>query len=165
MAPPTPKRHFPAVPNPSLLPIALIALLTGLMLAASLAIPYALLAGAPWNGSLRHLYHGVMASTAVNYATPVKAGLPLRVMLYARFLDVRPATGAALVTIEALLVAVVSTLLSLLIILPFLSQLGLAAPLLLAGSAAALLGLLSAQALGLKALFGDKPTPPTGPGL
>ena len=115
--------HFyeiPSVEDPNPLGIALIVLITGLLIACSVAIAYCLLAGAGVSRSVGHLYLAVTASTAANYSTPVKAGIPLRVYLYKRLLGISPATGSALVGLEILLATLVPAVISLFALLLFL---------------------------------------------
>jgi len=113
--------EIPSVEDPSPLAIALIVLLTGLLVVGSVAAAYCILAGADGNRSVRQLYLMVTASLAANYSTPVKAGIPLRVYLYKRFMGMGLATGTALVGLEVLLgmlVPAVIALFALMLILP-----------------------------------------------
>jgi len=115
--------HFyeiPSVEDPNPLGIALIILITGLLVVCSVAIAFCLLAGAGVSRSVGQLYLAVTASTAANYSTPVKAGIPLRVYLYKRLLGISPATGSALVGLEILLATLVPAVISLFALLLFL---------------------------------------------
>ena len=82
--------EIPSVENPNPLGIALIVAVTGLLIAGSVAIAYCLLAGSGANRSIGQLYLAVTASTAANYSTPLKAGIPLRVYLYKRLMGIGP---------------------------------------------------------------------------
>jgi len=113
---------IPSVENPNPLGIALIVLLTGLLVACSVAIAYCLLAGTDANRSVGQLYLVVTASTAANYSTPVKAGIPLRVYLYKRLMGIGPATGSALVGLEIILATLVPAVISLFALLLFLPE-------------------------------------------
>lgn len=116
----------PSVDNPSPLGIALILLLTVLLVAGSVAVAYFLLAGADGNRSIGQLYLVVTASTAANYSTPVKAGIPLRVYLYKRLMGISLASGSALVALEILLATLVPAVISLFALLLFLPEGGTA---------------------------------------
>jgi uncharacterized membrane protein YbhN (UPF0104 family) len=113
---------IPSVEDPDPLGIALILLLTGLLVAGSVAVPYCLLAGAGGNRSVGQLYLVVTASTAANYSTPVKAGIPLRVYLYRRLLGIGPATGSALLGLEIIMATLVPAVISLFALLLFLPE-------------------------------------------
>jgi uncharacterized membrane protein YbhN (UPF0104 family) len=113
--------EIPSVVDPNPLAIALIVLLTGLLLAGSVAAAYCILPGADGNRSVGQLYLVVTASLAANYSTPVKAGIPLRIYLYKRFMGIGIATGSALVGLEVLLgmlVPAVIALFALVLLLP-----------------------------------------------
>jgi uncharacterized membrane protein YbhN (UPF0104 family)/SAM-dependent methyltransferase len=117
--------HFykvPSVVDPNPLGIALIVLITGILVACSVAIAYCLLAGVGVSRSLGQLYLAVTASTAANYSTPVKAGIPLRVYLYKRLLGISPGTGSALLGLEIILATLVPAAISLFALLLFLPQ-------------------------------------------
>ena len=117
--------HFyeiPSVEDPNPLGIALIVLITGLLVACSVAIAYCLLAGASGGLSVGQLYLVVTASTAANYSTPLKAGIPLRVYLYKRLLGISPATGSALLGLEIVLATLVPAVISLFALLLFLPE-------------------------------------------
>jgi uncharacterized membrane protein YbhN (UPF0104 family) len=126
----------PSVVNPDPLAIALIVLLTGLLLAGSVAAAYCILAGTDGNRSVGQLYLVVTASLAANYSTPVKAGIPLRVYLYKRFMGIGLATGSALVGLEVLLGILVPAVIALFALLLFLPEGGLAVPAVVAAGAA-----------------------------
>lgn len=108
--------EIPRVENASPLGIALIVVLTGLLVLSAVAAPYCILSGTAWKRSFGHLYLMVTASLAANYSTPVKAGIPLRVYLYKRFLGIRVATGSALVGLEVLLGTLVPALISIIVL-------------------------------------------------
>jgi len=117
--------HFyqiPSVQDPNPLGIALIVLLTGVLVACAVAIAYCLLAGSGVSRPLGKLYLAVTASTAANYSTPIKAGIPLRVYLYKRLLGISPATGSALLGLEIVLATLVPAAISLFALLLFLPQ-------------------------------------------
>jgi uncharacterized membrane protein YbhN (UPF0104 family)/SAM-dependent methyltransferase len=117
--------HFykiPSVVDPNPLGIALIVLITGILVACSVAIAYCLLAGAGISRSVGQLYLAVTASTAANYSTPLKAGIPLRVYLYKRLLGISPATGSALLGLEIILATLVPAAISLFALLLFLPE-------------------------------------------
>jgi len=114
--------EIPSVEDANPLGIALIVLLTGLLVAGSVAIAYCLLAGSGANRSIGQLYLAVTASTAANYSTPVKAGIPLRVYLYKRLMGISPATGSALVGLEIILATLVPAVISLIALLLFLPE-------------------------------------------
>jgi len=114
--------EIPSVEDPNPLSIALIFLTTGILVAGSVAIPYCLLAGVAANRSLGQLYLVVTASTAANYSTPLKAGIPLRVYLYKRLLGIGPATGSALLALEIVLATLVPAVISLFALLLFLPE-------------------------------------------
>jgi uncharacterized membrane protein YbhN (UPF0104 family) len=114
--------EIPSVEDANPLGIALIVLLTGLLVAGSVAIAYCLLAGSGANRSIGQLYLAVTASTAANYSTPVKAGIPLRVYLYKRLMGISPATGSALVGLEIILATLVPAAISLFALLLFLPE-------------------------------------------
>jgi uncharacterized membrane protein YbhN (UPF0104 family) len=138
--------HFykiPSVVDPNPLGIALIVLITGILVACSVAIAYCLLAGAGANRSLRQLYLVVTASTAANYSTPLKAGIPLRVYLYKRLLGIGPATGSALLALEIVLATLVPAAISLFALLLFLPEGG---PAVAAAIAAVVSGAIAALA-------------------
>ena len=128
--------EIPRVENPSPLAIAFIVVLTGLLILSAVAAPYCILAGTEWNRSLGQLYLVVTASLAANYSTPVKAGIPLRVYLYKRFMKIGPATGSALVGLELLLGTLVPAVISILALVLLLPEGELALPLLVAAGAA-----------------------------
>ena len=114
--------EIPSVEEPSALGIALIVLLTGLLVAGSVAIAYCLLAGTSATRSIGQLYLVVTASTAANYSTPLKAGIPLRVYLYKRIMGISPATGSALLGLEIIMATLVPATISLFALLLFLPQ-------------------------------------------
>lgn len=114
--------EIPSVENPNPLSIALIVLMTGLLMACSVAIAYCLLANAGVPRPIAQLYLTVTASTAANYSTPLKAGIPLRVYLYKRLLGISPATGSALLGLEIVLATLVPAAISLLALLLFLPE-------------------------------------------
>ena len=118
----------PSVVDPDPLAIALIVLLTGLLLAGSVAAAYCILAGTDGNRSVGQLYLVVTASLAANYSTPVKAGIPLRVYLYKRLMGIGLATGSALVGLEVLLGILVPAVIALFALMLFLPEGGLAVP-------------------------------------
>jgi uncharacterized protein (TIRG00374 family) len=62
--------------------------------------------------TLVQAYLVLTASLSVNYVTPVKVGIPLRVYLYRYFMGIPAATGTALITLEALLGIVVPALIA-----------------------------------------------------
>ena len=127
--------ELPNVVHPNPLGIALIVLLTGILVACSVAIAHCLLAGAGVNRSVGRLYLIVTASTAANYSTPVKAGIPLRVYLYKRLMGISPATGGALVGLEIVLATLVPAVISLLALLLFLPEGGPAVAAVVVGAA------------------------------
>jgi uncharacterized membrane protein YbhN (UPF0104 family) len=135
--------RIPSVEDPNPLGIALIVLLTGLLVAGSVAIAYCLLAGTSANRSLGQLYLVVTASTAANYSTPVKAGIPLRVYLYKRLLGISPATGTTLLGLEIILATLVPATISLFALLLFLPEGG---PAVAAAIAAVVSGAIAALA-------------------
>jgi uncharacterized membrane protein YbhN (UPF0104 family) len=128
--------EFPRVENPSPLAIALIVVLSGLLILSAVAAPYCILAGTDWNRSFGHLYLVVTASLAANYSTPLKAGIPLRVYLYKRFMGIGPATGSALMGLELLLGTLVPAVISILALVLLLPEGELAIPVLVAVGAA-----------------------------
>jgi uncharacterized membrane protein YbhN (UPF0104 family) len=128
--------EIPSVVDPNPLAIALIVLLTGLLVAGSVAAAYCILAGADGNRSIGQLYLVVTASLAANYSTPVKAGIPLRVYLYKRFMGIGLATGSALVGLEILLGMLVPAIIALLALVLVLPEGGLAVPAVVAAGAA-----------------------------
>jgi uncharacterized membrane protein YbhN (UPF0104 family) len=128
--------EIPSVVDPNPLAIGLIVLLTGLLVAGSVAAAYCILAGADGNRSVGQLYLIVTASLAANYSTPVKAGIPLRVYLYKRFIGIGLATGSALVGLEVLLGMLVPAVIALFALLLLLPQEGLAVPAVVATGAA-----------------------------
>jgi uncharacterized membrane protein YbhN (UPF0104 family) len=127
--------EIPSAVDPDPLGIALIVLLTGLLIAGSVAAAYCILAGADWDRSVGQLYLLVTASLAANYSTPVKAGIPLRVYLYKRFMGMGAATGSALVGLEALLGMLVPAVISLFALMLILPEAGLAVPAVVAAGA------------------------------
>jgi uncharacterized membrane protein YbhN (UPF0104 family) len=138
--------HFyeiPSVEDPNPLGIAIITLITGLLIACSVAIAYCLLAGAGVSRSVGQLYLAVTASTAANYSTPLKAGIPLRVYLYKRLFGISPATGSALLGLEIILATLVPAMISLIALLLFLPQGG---PAVAAAIAAVVSGAIAALA-------------------
>ena len=135
--------EIPSVENPNPLGVALIVLLTGLLVACSVTIAYCLLAGTGANRSIGKLYLVVTASTAANYSTPVKAGIPLRVYLYKRLMGISPATGSALVGLEIVLATLVPAAISLVALLLFLPEGG---PAVAAAIAAVVSGAIAALA-------------------
>jgi len=112
--------EIPSVENPNPLGIALIVAVTGLLIAGSVAIAYCLLAGSGANRSIGQLYLAVTASTAANYSTPLKAGIPLRVYLYKRLMGIGPATASALLGLEIILATLVPAAISFIALLIFL---------------------------------------------
>jgi uncharacterized membrane protein YbhN (UPF0104 family) len=128
--------EIPSIVDPNPLAIALIVLLTGLLVAGSVAAAYCILAGADGNRSAGQLYLVVTASLAANYSTPVKAGIPLRVYLYKRFMGIGLATGSALVGLEVLLGMLVPAVIALFALVLLLPQGGLAVPAVVAAGAA-----------------------------
>jgi uncharacterized membrane protein YbhN (UPF0104 family) len=124
--------EIPSVENPNPLSIALIAVLTVLVILGAIAAPYFILVGTDWNRSLRQLYLVVTASLAANYSTPVKAGIPLRVYLYKRFMGIGFTRGTALVGLEVLLGLLVPAVISLFVLVLVLPEAGLAVPALVA---------------------------------
>jgi len=137
--------HFyqiPSVQDPNPFAIAVIVLLTGVLVVCSVAIAYCLLAGAGVSRPVGKLYLAVTASTAANYSTPVKAGIPLRVYLYKRLLGISPATGSALLGLEIILATLVPAAISLFALLLFLPAGGpavaVALTVMVSGAAAAL---------------------------
>ena len=140
--------QIPSVENPNPLGIGLIVLLTGVLIACSVAIAYCLLAGTGAKRSIGQLYLVVTASTAANYSTPLKAGIPLRVYLYKRLLGISPATGSALVGLEIILVTLVPAVMSLLALPLFLPEGGpafVAAVVAVVGGAAAALAFIRSR--------------------
>jgi uncharacterized membrane protein YbhN (UPF0104 family) len=135
--------QIPSVENPSPLSIALIAVLTVLVMLGAIAAPYFILAGTDWNRSLRQLYLVVTSSLAANYSTPVKAGVPLRVYLYKRFMGIGPTTGSALVALELLLGVLVPALISVFVLLLVMPEAGLTVPMLVAAGAGAALAAIA----------------------
>jgi uncharacterized membrane protein YbhN (UPF0104 family) len=127
---------IPSVVDPSPLAIALIVLLTGLLVAGSVAAAYCILAGTDGNRSVGQLYLVVTASLAANYSTPVKAGIPLRVYLYKRLMGIGLATGTALVGLEVLLGILVPAVIALFAMVLLLPEGGLAVPAVVAAGAA-----------------------------
>jgi uncharacterized membrane protein YbhN (UPF0104 family) len=128
--------EIPSVEDPNPLGIALIALLTGLLVLSAVAAPHCILAGTDWNRSVRQLYLVVTASLAANYSTPVKAGIPLRVYLYKRFMGIGLPTGSALVGLEVLLGMLVPAVISIIVLALLLPEGDLAVPALVAAGAA-----------------------------
>jgi uncharacterized membrane protein YbhN (UPF0104 family) len=126
---------IPSVEEPEPLSIAIIVLVTGLLTAGSVAAAYCILAGADGNLSLGRLYLVVTASLAANYSTPVKAGIPLRVYLYKRFMGIRFGAGSALVGLEALLGMLVPAVIALFALMLLLPEGGMAAPAVVAAGA------------------------------
>jgi uncharacterized membrane protein YbhN (UPF0104 family) len=120
--------EIPSVENPSPLSIALIAIFTGLVVLGAIAAPYCILAGTDWDRSLRQLYLVVTASLAANYSTPVKAGIPLRLYLYKRFMGIGFTRGSALVGLEVLLGLLVPAVISLFVLALVLPEAGPAVP-------------------------------------
>jgi uncharacterized membrane protein YbhN (UPF0104 family)/SAM-dependent methyltransferase len=117
--------HFydmPSVVDPNPLIIASIVLITGILMACSVAIAYCLLEGAGVNRPVGTLYLAVTASNAANYSTPLKAGIALRVYLYKRLLGISPATGSALLGLEVVLATLVPAAISLFALLLFLPR-------------------------------------------
>jgi len=127
--------EIPSVVDPNPLAIALIVLLTGLLVVGSVAAAYCILAGTAGNRSVRQLYLVVTASLAANYSTPVKAGIPLRVYLYKRFMGIGLATGSALVGLEVLLGTLVPAVIALFALVLLLPEGGLALPAVVAAGA------------------------------
>jgi len=123
---------MPRVENASPLAIALIVVLTGLLILSAVAAPYCILAGIDWNRSFGQLYLVVMASLAANYSTPLKAGIPLRVYLYKRFMGIGPATGSALMGLELVLGTLVPAVISVFVLVLLLPEGELAIPVLVA---------------------------------
>ncbi len=135
--------EIPRVEDASPLSVTLIAVLTVLVTLGAVAVPYFILAGTDWNRSLRQLYLVVTASLAANYSTPVKAGIPLRVYLYKRFMGIGPATGSALVALELLLGFVVPALIAVFVLLLVMPEAGLTVPMLVAAGAGAALAAIA----------------------
>jgi uncharacterized membrane protein YbhN (UPF0104 family) len=127
--------EIPSVVDPNPLSIALIVLLTGLLVAGSVAAAYCILAGTDGNRSVGQLYLVVTASLAANYSTPVKAGIPLRVYLYKRFMGIGLATGSALVGLEVLLGMLVPAVIALFALMLLLPEGGPTAPAVVAAGA------------------------------
>jgi uncharacterized membrane protein YbhN (UPF0104 family) len=140
--------EIPSVQDPNPLGITLIVLTTCLLVACSVAIAYCLLAGAGVSRPIAQLYLAVTASTAANYSTPLKAGIPLRVYLYKRLLGISPATGSALLGLEIVLATLVPAAISLFALLLFLPQGGPAV-------AAALAVMVSGAAVALAFIRSD----------
>jgi len=128
--------EIPSVVDPNPLAIALIVLLTGLLVTGSVAAAYCILAGADGNRSVGQLYLVVTASLAANYSTPVKAGIPLRVYLYKRFMGIGIATGSALVGLEVLLGMLVPAVIALFALVLLLPERGPTVPAVVAAGAA-----------------------------
>jgi uncharacterized membrane protein YbhN (UPF0104 family) len=126
---------IPSVEEADPLGIALIVLVTGLLVASSVAAAYCILAGVDGKRSVGQLYLLVTASLAANYSTPVKAGIPLRVYLYKRFMGIGLATGSALVGLEALLGILVPAVIALFALVLLLPEGGLAVPAVVAAGA------------------------------
>jgi uncharacterized membrane protein YbhN (UPF0104 family) len=120
--------EIPSVEDPDPLGIVIIVLLTGLLVAGSVAAAYCILAGAGVKRSPGQMYLMVTASMAANYSTPVKAGIPLRVYFYKRFLRIGVAKGSALVGLESLLGTLVPAVIALFALLFLLPEGGLAVP-------------------------------------
>ncbi|MCJ7509562.1 MAG: flippase-like domain-containing protein [Dehalococcoidia bacterium] len=135
--------EMPRVENASPLAIALIVILSVLLILCLVAAPYCILAGTDWNRSLGHLYLVVTASLAANYSTPLKAGIPLRVYLYKRFMGIGPATGSALVGLEILLGTLVPAVISILVLVLLLPEGEMALPVLVAAGAAMAVGAIA----------------------
>ncbi len=127
--------EIPSVVDPNPLAITLIVLLTGLLVAGSVAAAYCILAGVDGKRSVGQLYLVVTASLAANYSTPVKAGIPLRVYLYKRFMGIGIATGSALVGLEVLLGMLVPAVIALFALVLLLPEGGLAVPAVVAAGA------------------------------
>jgi uncharacterized protein (TIRG00374 family) len=73
---------------------------------------YLLVRASGYRTTLVQAYLVLTASLSMNYVTPVKVGIPLRVYLYRHFMGIPAATGTALITLEALLGMVVPALIA-----------------------------------------------------
>jgi uncharacterized protein (TIRG00374 family) len=71
---------------------------------------YLLIRASGYRTTLVQAYLVLTASLSMNYVTPVKVGIPLRVYLYRRFMGVPVTTGTALIALETLVGIAVPTL-------------------------------------------------------
>ncbi|GEM_PF-1633428 len=90
---------------------------------------YLLIYGSGYRATLWQAYLALTASMSINYFAPVNVGFPIRVYLYHQLMAIPIATGTALVTVETLIGAFVSTALAIMGIILLFTQMDLIAPL------------------------------------
>jgi uncharacterized membrane protein YbhN (UPF0104 family) len=92
---------------------------------------YLLVRASGFQTTLTRAYLVLTASLSMNYVTPVKAGIPLRVYLYRHFMGIPTAIGTALIAIEMLVGIVTPALIAVAGIQSLFPFIGLLGPLLL----------------------------------
>jgi uncharacterized protein (TIRG00374 family) len=92
---------------------------------------YLLIRGSGYTTTLWMTYLVLTSSLSVNYITPVKAGLPLRIYLYNHFIRIPVAIGTTLVAVETLVGMLVPAFIAIVGIVALFPSLGPATPVLL----------------------------------
>lgn len=109
--------------------LALVLLLSALGTATYTAAIYVLVRASGYATTIGQAYLVLTASLSVNYVTPLKFGIPLRIYLYRQVMRVPLAVGTALVALETWLGMLIPALISGLGIALLFPEIGLAAPL------------------------------------
>lgn len=107
-----------------------------------------LVRGGGYRASFVHAYLVLTSSLSVNYVTPVKVGIPLRIYLYKQVLQVPLGIGTALVALETWLGMLIPAVIATVGIAVLFPEIGLAAP----------LALLTALLVGMGAMLFVKPS-------
>jgi uncharacterized protein (TIRG00374 family) len=111
--------------------LVLIAVLSMLSILTYTVFVYLLVRDSGHKISLWKTYLLLTSSLSANYITLVKAGIPLRVYLYNRFVGIPPAIGTVLVTVETLVGLLVPALVAIISIALLFPSVGLIPPVIL----------------------------------
>jgi len=109
--------------------LALVLLLSALGTATYTAAIYVLVRASGYPTTIGQAYLVLTASLSVNYVTPLKFGIPLRIYLYRQVMHVPLAVGTALVALETWLGMLIPALIASVGIALVFPEIGLAAPL------------------------------------
>ena len=92
---------------------------------------YTFLRGSGFRASIWRIYLILTSSMSVNYVTPLKVGIPIRIYLYRRFIQIPVSIGTALVATETLVGMIVPAIFAMAGIIILFPEIGLSAPILL----------------------------------
>ncbi len=109
--------------------LALILLLSALGTATYTAAIYVLVRASGYSTTIGQAYLVLTASLSVNYVTPLKFGIPLRIYLYRQVMHVPLAVGTALVALETWLGMLIPAMIAGVGVVFLFPEVGLAAPL------------------------------------